>query len=76
MTTKLSNEIQIYACSMGKVFRVTHVCQNVEEANCIMERDRDTALIAEDNNGFCYLAEQYGSVAPSVIMEDMRRLRA
>lgn len=71
--TKLSNEIQLYACSMGKVFRVTHVCRTTEEANAEMEKDHNTALIAEDNTGLCYLAKQYGSVAPSAILEDYRR---
>ena len=71
MTTKLTDGIRIYACSMGKVFRVTHVCRNDEEANKVMAQDRDTTCIATDNNGLVYLAEAYGSIAPSKIMEDM-----
>lgn len=73
MKTKLSNEIQLYACSMGKVFRVTHVCRTMAEANAEMEKDHSTALIAEDNTGLCYLAKVHGSVAPSAILEDYQR---
>ena len=73
MLTKLSNDIRLYACSMGKVFRVTHVCRTMEEANKEMEKDHTTALIAEDNTGLCYLAKQYGSIAPSAILDDYRR---
>lgn len=70
---KLSNGIRLYACSMGKVFRVTHICRSSDEANKVMERTPNTALIAEDNTGLCYLANQYGSLAPSAILEDSRK---
>lgn len=74
-TLKFNNpQMQLYMASMGKIFRVTAVCKTIEEANAIMERDRDQALIAEDCNGFCYLAEQYGHVAPSAILENLRRV--
>lgn len=72
-TTKLDNGILLYAVSMGKIFRVTHILPDMDSANKAMEQDRDIALIAEDNNGLCYLAEQYGSVCPSAIMDDTRR---
>lgn len=73
MATKLSDGIRIYACSMGKIFRVTHVLQSMEEANRVMENDRTTAMIAEDNNGLIYLAKQYGSIAPSELLKDADR---
>jgi len=72
-TTKLQNGIGLYCVSMGKIFRVTHVLQNMDDANKAMEQDRSTALIAEDNNGLCYLAQQYGSVCPSIILEHHQR---
>lgn len=65
--------ITLFACSMGKVFRVTHVCPDAESANRAMEQDSTTALIAEDRNGFCYLAEQYGATAPSAILDEHKR---
>lgn len=74
--TSLTNNLQLYCCSMGKVFRVTHVCDKMDEANRIMARNRDVALIAEDEKGRCYLATQYGAVAPSAILEDYRRYYA
>lgn len=73
MTTKLDNGICLYACSMGKLFRVTHICRTMADANKEMDRDNTTALIAEDNTGLCYLAKQYGSVAPSAVIDDMNR---
>lgn len=71
-TTRLQNGISLYAASMGKIFRVTHVLPDAETANQAMEDDRNTALIAVDNNGLHYLAEQYGAVCPSAIMDDIR----
>ena len=65
--------MRMYMCAMGKVFRVTHICDSTEDANRTMETNKDTALIAEDRAGRCFLALQYGHVAPSAIMEDMRR---
>lgn len=72
-TTKLQDGIQLYAASMGKIFRVTHVLPDMDAANKAMAQDRNIALIAEDNNGLCYLAEQYGVVCPSAILDDVRR---
>jgi hypothetical protein len=68
--TKLTNGIDLYCCSMRKVFRVTHVCRSMEEANAIMEKRKDIGCIAEDNNGLVYLAEHYGAIAPSAILKD------
>ena len=72
MITKLTNGIVLYAASMGRVFRVTHICPDTESANAVMAKDHDTVSIAEDNNGFVYLAEAYGSIAPSAILHDLQ----
>jgi hypothetical protein len=66
--TKLSDGVQIFAASMGKIFRVTHVCKTASEANKAMEQDGKTTLIAIDNNGLHYLANQYGSKCPSALL--------
>jgi len=76
MKTKLTDGMRLYCCSMGKVFRVTHICDTAEEANSLIEKNNHTALIACDESGRHYLAEQYGSIAPSAIMDDMRRDRS
>jgi hypothetical protein len=73
MKLNLTNDIGLYAASMGKIFRVTHICDTIEEANAIMEKNRDIGLISQDKRGHLFLAELYGSVCPSVIMEDIRR---
>jgi hypothetical protein len=65
--------MRLYVASMGKIFRVTHVCLSMQEANAVCERHRDTAVIAEDPNGLVYLAEQYGAVCPSAVMADINR---
>lgn len=72
-TTEFSNQISIYAASMGKIFRVTHICGTMKEVNAICERDRSTALIASAGDDCHLLAKQYGSVCPSAIMEDIQR---
>lgn len=68
---KLSDGIKVYAASMGKIFRVTHILPDAESANKAMEQDDTAALIAVDNNGLHYLAEKYGSVCPSAILKDV-----
>lgn len=71
MTLKLDNpEMKVYVASMGKIFRVTAIARSDEEANRICERDRNSAVIACDKSGLVYLAEQYGSVCPSAILND------
>jgi hypothetical protein len=74
-TTKLSNGIALYAASMGKLFRVTHICLDGAQANQAMSQDKTIALIAEDRNGLCYLAKTYGNVAPSAILDDLKQDR-
>lgn len=63
--------IDLYCASMGKIFRVTHVCRDADEANRVMEKNDRVTLIAEDKAGLCYLAEKYGAVCPSAIMADV-----
>jgi hypothetical protein len=70
--TKFENDVVMYACSMGKVFRVTHICDTDAEANAVMEKVPDTALICMDNKKRLYLARQYGSIAPSSILKDLK----
>jgi len=72
MKTKLTDGIRLYACSMGKVFRVTHVCANDADANEECRKNKDVGCIAVDKNGFVYLAKLYGSIAPSAILDDAR----
>lgn len=69
-TLKLNNpDMSVYVKSMGKLFRVTAICRSAEEANTIMEKDSDQMVIAEDCTGLVYLAEQYGSVCPSNLVD-------
>ena len=68
--TRLNNNISLYCCSMGKVFRVTHVCTDADESNATMAANPDTTLIAIDNNGLHYLALMHGAIAPSAILTD------
>lgn len=57
-TMKLSNGIQLYVKSMGKVFRVLHIAKSDVEANRFMETHRDTGVIAEcSNTGLIFIAE-------------------
>jgi len=69
---KINNEMGLFVCSMGKVFRVLYICETAAEANEIMKRDSAALVIAQDNNGLIYLANQYGSVAPAAVMQNMR----
>lgn len=69
----LENNITLYAASMGKIFRVRWICRTDDEANTVMERNPGVGLIAQDQNGLLYMAELYGPVCPSAIMEDIRR---
>jgi hypothetical protein len=72
-TLKFNNpDMRLYCASMGKLFRVTAVCKSDAEANQIMARDSDQALIATDCNGLNYLANQYGSTCPSAVVEDLK----
>lgn len=71
MTLKLDNpEMRIYVASMGKLFRVIAIARSDDEANKICERDKNAAVIACDKSGLVYLAEQYGAVCPSAILND------
>lgn len=73
MTLKLDNpHMRIYVASMGKIFRVTAIARSDEEANRICANDRDSAVVACDKSGLVYIAEQYGSVCPSAILDDLK----
>ena len=54
----LTNNMSIFIESMGKLFKVTHICDSIEVANEIMSENPDTAYIARDNQGRMYLALQ------------------
>lgn len=71
--TAFNNPIGLYAASMGKIFRVTHICDTQEEANEECRKRSDIGLIMSDDAGRHYLAELYGSVCPSAIMADLAR---
>lgn len=66
-------EMSLYMASMGKIFRVAAVCTSNAQANKIMMQDTHQTVIAEDCNGLIYLANQYGHIAPSAILEDLDR---
>ena len=70
---KLTNHLTFFCLSMGKVFEVTDVCNTADEANKIMERNSNTALIAEDDKGHFYLACQYGAKCPSDLISKLLR---
>ncbi len=71
---RFDNPMQIYCASMGKVFRVATVASTEQQANDFCTRHRDTGVICKDNNGLIYIAELYGSIAPSAILQDMKRV--
>lgn len=64
--------MHLFMLSMGKIFRVVAITDTNEEANRIMESNPEAALIACDPRGRCYIAEQYGSVAPSELITNVR----
>lgn len=64
--------IQLFCLSMGKVFEVKFITDTEKESNTVMQRNRDVCLIAVDSAGRHYLAEQYGSIAPSAIMRYLK----
>jgi len=53
---------------MGKIFRVSHIAQNYHEANAFMARNKDTAVIAEDESGLVYIAEIYSLTVKSDVL--------
>ena len=61
-----------YAASMGELFSVRYIADTDEEANQFMERNNDTGLTAQDNKGRLYIANLYGSVCPSAVLEAHR----
>ena len=67
---RLSNGIQVYCKSMGKVFRVSHIAKDINEANEFMQKNRDSGIIAEDNSGLIYIAEFYGMTIKSNLLPD------
>jgi len=72
---KFNNEhMHLYMKSMGKLFKVTAICLDAEEANKIMARHREMALIGIDKvHGLHYLAEQYAAICPSNVIKDIQR---
>ena len=73
MKTTFSDKQRIYMASMGKIFRVTHICETIEEANDESRKNSGRiGVIATDNAGRHYLAELYGSIAPSAILNDLK----
>jgi len=72
LTLKNGSGCTFYAASMGKLFSVRYIADTDEEANQFMERNKDTGLIAQDNKGRLYIADLYGSVCPSAVLEAHR----
>jgi len=63
--------IKLYCKSMGKIFRVTKVALNDQEANDYCTKHKDQGVIAVDNkNGLVYIAEFYSSKVPSSVLPD------
>ena len=59
---KLENNMQLIIASMGKLFKVTHICNSIKEANQIMSDNSDNpdpeiSCITEDEQGRIYLVE-------------------
>jgi len=54
---KLSNDATLYIYSMGEKFKVFDVCQDVDTANAICEKNPDIGVISEDDEGNIYIAE-------------------
>jgi len=67
---KLSDGVQVYCKSMGKVFRVTHIAKSDDEANEFMRKNKDTAVIAVDRSGLVYIAELYQMTIKSNTLPD------
>lgn len=65
-------DFRLFAASMGKIFRVTAICRDMDEANMICERHKDWAVISEDReSGLIFLAEQYGAKLPSETLKKL-----
>ncbi len=60
----------IYACSMGKVFKVLAICLSDDEANEFCRKNKDCGVIATDSNGLIYIAEIYGKTIKSAVLKD------
>jgi hypothetical protein len=72
MKPNLSNNLHLFVASMGKIFRITDICHTMEEANAIMARHSDRAMIAEDAKaGLIFLAEKYGPKCPSSVIKQL-----
>jgi hypothetical protein len=57
---KLKPEEVLYIRSMGKALRVEAICSTVDEANELMNRHPQLAVVAcFDNDSRIYLADQY-----------------
>ena len=60
MNIKLDDpNLSFYVKSMRKLFRVTAICRDVEEANAICARDKSQAVVAESECGLIFLANRH-----------------
>ena len=67
----MQNDLKLYAASMGKVFRVTHIATSVDEANTYCEKHPDSGVIAEDTQkGIIFVAHRYSTKLSSKVLED------
>lgn len=62
---KLENNMELLISSMGKLFKVTHICNSAEEANQIMSGNPDISCITEDEQGRVYLADNNPLTLPT-----------
>mgnify|MGYP007123669351 CR=1 FL=1 len=54
---KLNNPMTLYMASVGILYEVTHVCQDITVANAYCKDHSDSAVIAEDDNGNIFIAK-------------------
>ena len=71
-TLKLNNPAMgVYVKSMGRLYKVTAICKTDEEANAILAKNKNQAVMACDCNGLVYLAEKYSAICPSDVIKDI-----
>jgi hypothetical protein len=58
LTNGLTNDMTLLIESQGKLFKVTHICCSIQEANQIMSENPNIAMICEDyGSNYIFLAE-------------------
>lgn len=68
---RMTNDLNLFTASMGKVFKVEAICHSTEEADEICSKRKNLGVISEDQHGHIFLAEIYGSKCPSEIIKKL-----